>query len=149
MRSRRAIEHEIDENGCFVCTSHSPHRGYHQLKRNGRVQMMHRWIYEQIYGVVPDSAVVHHICGNTLCINPLHLTVKDRSLHIGDHRRGIPGNKGELNAASKLTDVDVMAIRQDREHSNTWWSKKYGVSQTVVSSVRLGKTWKHLLSGGK
>jgi hypothetical protein len=39
---------------------------------------VHRVMYEEAYGPIPDGAVVGHTCGVKLCCNPGHLALARR-----------------------------------------------------------------------
>ena len=41
---------------------------------NTRWVISHRFAYEYFVGPIPDGMQIHHLCGNTSCCNPLHLT---------------------------------------------------------------------------
>ena len=51
--------------------------------------------------------------------------------------------KGETNANSKLTDKDVLDIRNSDEPNKTL-AEKYNIGSSTVSDIRSGTTWKHL-----
>lgn len=34
---------------------------------------VHRWVYEQKVGPIPDGMEIDHTCGQPLCVNPDHL----------------------------------------------------------------------------
>lgn len=42
-------------------------------RRNVRV---HRWLWEQLKGPIPEGWEVDHLCDNALCVNILHLEPK-------------------------------------------------------------------------
>jgi hypothetical protein len=57
---------------------------------------------------------------------------------------------GEKNPTSKLTDKDVIWIRQnyikrDKEFGITPLSKKFNISNGNIDFILKGKTWKHLI----
>lgn len=47
--------------------------GYGRAKVNGKVQTVHRVVYEALVGGVPECWVLDHLCRNRACYNPLHL----------------------------------------------------------------------------
>lgn len=51
--------------------------------------------------------------------------------------------KGERHPRSKFTEQQVREIRASKETA-TALAAKYGVSQFCISSIRSGRTWKHL-----
>ena len=55
----------------------------------------------------------------------------------------MPAHRGEANNHAKLTEQDVLAIRRSTDPVQVV-ADRYGVSIGTVSSVRLGRTWKHV-----
>lgn len=58
---------------CIIWQAARGGNGYGYVWHDGRVQSAHRVAYVAAYGPVPDGLVVHHVCGNRLCVNPAHL----------------------------------------------------------------------------
>jgi hypothetical protein len=73
--------------GCwlFIGTMWS-RNGYGRVYWRGRRRQMHRAVWEEINGPIPDGLVLDHrrpICGNRACSNPDHLepvTVRENTL---------------------------------------------------------------------
>lgn len=63
--------------------------------------------------------------------------------HIEGERTPIGTLKGELNPAAKLDSEQVIAIRKD-PRKLLFIAQEYGISESVVSSIKNGKTWKHI-----
>lgn len=81
MASNKSIVFE-KKDGCFIVVSHKPTKnGYASIRRNHVQTKIHRHIYEQCFGEIPEGYQVHHKCNNTLCINPEHL----EALSVADH----------------------------------------------------------------
>ena len=53
---------------------------------------------------------------------------------------------GEAKTLAKLTDKDILAIQAAFEagERDSVLAQRYGVTSGVISSIRLGKTWKHI-----
>lgn len=81
---RKTITFTVDKNGCHICTSHaSGTSGYPSLWKDGRNQNMHRVLYEEKHGSLPENVLVRHTCDVPACINDEHLvsgTVKDNAV---------------------------------------------------------------------
>jgi hypothetical protein len=107
---RKPIAFEINENGCFICTSHKLFRGnqqfpYPRIKIKGKRINLSRFIYEASYGPIPEGLMIRHKCDNPLCINPVHLepgTPADNTRDMFERNRQAD-RKGINNGNSKLT----------------------------------------------
>lgn len=62
---------------------------------------------------------------------------------LGDDGYGIFWYRGTMVARSKLTVLEVLAIRVD-SRSNTELAKIYGVSQPNISCIKSRKIWRHV-----
>lgn len=62
--------------------------GYGRFSANGRIQMVHRWAYENWYGPIPDGMTVDHLCFNRTCIEPTHLRLLTRGENGSRHKPG-------------------------------------------------------------
>jgi hypothetical protein len=54
--------------------------------------------------------------------------------------------RGELNHKAKLSEEDVLEIRQNKNIRQKEFVKKFGLSKSAISGIRNNKTWKHLLT---
>ncbi len=61
-------------------------RGYGQFKVRGRMVRAHRLAFEWHWGPIPEGVVVHHLCGNGNCQNPLHMEAISTEAHDLLHR---------------------------------------------------------------
>ena len=149
-------------NGCHICTSHCKDKdGYCQIRISNRQQKLHRYIYSINNNISLEDMkgkVVMHSCDNPSCINPDHLslgTIADNN-HDRDSKGrtstvGNKGNvKGEINGRSKLTTIDVKAIK-------TWLLLGYTVKElatlfevhrSTIDNIRSGFRWSHITIGG-
>lgn len=120
--------------------------GYGITGVGGKPNKAHRVSYEAFVGRLPEGACVLHKCDNPRCVNPDHLFLGTRADNAADkvakgrQRRHF----GETNPNARLCADDIRAIRSSAETGKAL-SKKYGVSQTNISSIRLGKAWGHIL----
>jgi hypothetical protein len=70
------IMYEVDNNGCFNCTSHWLDRdGYPRVNRKGKEWIMSRYVYTLYNGEIPEGMVIRHKCDNPRCICPDHLEI--------------------------------------------------------------------------
>ena len=45
------------------------------------MSLVHRVVYEQLFGPIPEGYHLHHLCSNRLCANPLHLQEVNEKEH--------------------------------------------------------------------
>lgn len=62
--------------------------GYGYLSLHNCKVYPHRFSYEHFNGKIPYKAVVHHKCGNRICVNPYHLETMLRGSHTSEHLFG-------------------------------------------------------------
>ena len=60
---------------------------------------------------------------------------------------GLQDNRGERHSQSKLTEADVLRIRELIRLGlmQTEIARGYGVNQSVISKIKSGKAWPHLV----
>lgn len=155
----RFIEkHSIPEpnTGCWLWEHTLSHKNYASITDPRKPirylesdkLVVSRLVCEAMHGNLPPDLVARHTCDNPPCVNPSHLipgTKKDNtqdSLVRGRYRV----MAGEAHGRAKLSDVKVVAILS-REFQGTEKDEAayYGVNTTILSGIRQGKLWKHLL----
>jgi hypothetical protein len=48
-------------------------QGYAKADMGGKTVALHRWVYEQACGPIPDGLEIDHLCRVRNCVNPAHL----------------------------------------------------------------------------
>jgi hypothetical protein len=105
---------------------------------------VHRYVYEQLVGVIPAGWLVCHRCDVRACVNPAHLFVGTHADNMADMVAKGRQARGEENGRAKLTEGDVEAIREaywSSADSVSGLSRKYGVSRTQIRHVVRGEQW--------
>lgn len=147
----KKINYEIDSNNCYVCTSHKPNDGGYPLMRmNKKIIRIHRYIYEECFGEIPDGMVVRHKCDNPICINPEHLEIGTQAENVQDMitrgRKVSRGAKGEKNCKAKLTQKQVAEIRERYKNGGkpSILMKEYNIKGTAMYDILRRRSWKHI-----
>ncbi len=139
----KPLEFKITENGCHEVTSHSTDsHGYPHYVRDGKEWRIHRHIFYQHHGYLPE--VVLHECDNPLCVNIEHLRGGSQQENIQDMVNKKRGLVGQKNGMSKLTEDDVRAIRKDIRTLKQI-AADYGISFQTVSDIKLFRYWKDVV----
>ena len=134
------------EGNCWECTSHKPMSNgrYYQITVGSRTDgtrrpiMLHRFIYEYNVGEIEEGLVLRHTCDNDMCVNPEHLLKGTHQDNSDDMVRRGRVAKGKRVASSKLTDQEVLEIRDlysKTEYTQSQIANIYGVSQRQISNI--------------
>jgi hypothetical protein len=105
---------------------------------------MHRYIYQECFGEIPEGMVVRHLCNNPSCINPEHLKIGTPYDNVQDRVKANRSAIGINNGRSKLTEEDVVKIKRDSIHSKTDLAIIYDVTSKVIDNIKNNKNWKHI-----
>jgi hypothetical protein len=162
----RAIAYFKDEKGCHICTSHRRgNSGYPRIRVDKKLMLMHRYIYEKYYGKILRGYCVCHRCDNPLCINPKHLfagTIVDNNRDMyqkgrqarrtpaeidrfREMARTLPPRRGSTNGNSRLTEAQVIEIRQKGRYKPLKHiAADYGVDRKLIYLILRREVWKHV-----
>jgi hypothetical protein len=105
---------------------------------------MHRFIYQECFGEIPQGMVVRHLCNNPSCINPEHLKIGTHYDNVQDRVRSNRSAIGINNGRSKLKEKDVIEIKSNNKTSLTDLAIIYDVTTKVISNIKNNKNWKHI-----
>jgi hypothetical protein len=141
-------------NGCWLWTGCLNDSGYGIFRfegRNYRATHISLWIYNR---PVPQGLCALHKCDNPACVNPDHLYIGDKGQNIQDsYNRGRrpridvgDQNRGSRNGMSKLTETDVIKIKQRIQagETNKDIAAEFGVNSSTISEIKSGRTWKEV-----
>jgi hypothetical protein len=152
----RFMKHVVvdHETGCWNWTGTKNRAGYGSIQVNQYKRFAHRVSWEIHKGAIPPAEgyhghVVCHRCDNPPCVNPEHLFLGTQYTNMKD--RDSKGRRvaavGSSHAMSKLTEVDVRAIRAMAETgrvSQFELARSFKVSRGMISLVVNRKNWKHI-----
>lgn len=93
----------VSMNACIEGIGISNSRGFKFIylpakKNNGKRQMMavHRYAYQQAFGVIPKGKNIYHSCNNINCVNLNHLFIREKRRSLEEkffEKVKIPENK--------------------------------------------------------
>jgi hypothetical protein len=151
---------KVDVRGadeCWPWLGSKAGSGYGELRleRSRRKKVASVIAFELENGPVPDGLLVCHTCDNPPCCNARHLfagTHKDNAADAsakGRLKLSVRSQKGVENGNSRLTEDNVRHIRAliAEGQNNTAIGRVFGVTNSVISMIRLGKSWRHLDAG--
>ena len=151
-RFYKYLPNDLNENNCWEWKGSFDSSGYGCIYSNKKTLKAHRVSYEIYYKKSLGNLHCLHKCDNPSCVNQLHLFCGTNLDNIKDKvKKGkcYTGNqKGESNGASKLTDTDVIKIRQLHQSGKFTTIKlgnMYNVNRSTISYIVNNKTYKHLL----
>jgi hypothetical protein len=103
----------------------------------------HRFVWELFNGPIPDGIFTLHRCDNRSCVNPSHLFLGSADDNAKDmvfkHRQSM----GEHRPLHKLTVNQVREILSSPLLQKEI-AEKFGVSQQLISGIRLRRRWRHV-----
>ncbi len=133
----------VTESGCWIWKGAIfPERGYGAFAYPGE-QLAHRVSWRLYRGEIPEGKFVLHRCDVPACVNPEHLFLGTQTENMADKVRKARQSRGAGTGVSKLTQEQVVAIKADARLQKEI-ALSYGISQSAVSEIKLGKTWKHV-----
>lgn len=147
----RWIEKVEKTETCWLWRGAITENGYGVIQRGGRGRGLiraHRFAYEHFVDLIPAGLDLRHTCHNRACVNPAHLLPGTRAENMADMitaGRQVNGRpmRGDENGNSRLSVADVMQIKVSGEQGIVL-AARYGVSDSTISGIRTGQTWRHL-----
>ena len=118
------------------------------VNRNVKVILAHRLVAGAFIPKMEGQDFVNHIDGdptNNHVSNLEWVTHKENMIHAG--KMGKMSRKGEKNKNSKLTEKEVLEIRElfkEGTLNQTKIAKLFGVHKTLISLICRRKIWNHV-----
>lgn len=97
-----------NDAGCWIWQRALTQAGYGVIRGGGYV---HRTVYAEVNGPIPDGLELDHLCRNRACCNPDHLEAVTHKVNM---ERGFFGTKTECPAGHRYED----GLRYCRECKN-------------------------------
>lgn len=142
------VDKTTTPEGCWLWTGPVHGDGYGAITNKGRSCSAHRISWELHFGPIPKGegyfgTCVCHTCDVQLCVAPHHLFLGSIYDNIRDKVSKGRNPHGEWHPHVKLTEAAVLDIRASDLPQATL-AFNHGVAQSVISAVRLRKTWRHV-----
>ena len=110
--------------------------GYGRVRIGKRTAPVHRVMCLMAHGDPPlNKTHATHICGNPLCVSPLHLRWNNNQGNMRDKLRH--GTYGIKLSLEKATEIRVLKGRLTQRAI----AKRFGISQPAVCHILTGEAW--------
>ena len=146
----------VPESGCWLWISYTAPNGYGRFKVDRKPIAAHRYSWSAVNGEIGDGLHICHKCDTRSCVNPDHLFAGTQAENVMDmvqksrqskgmaHANSIKTRRvGDRNHNSVLSPAIVLKIRRDKRPQRAI-AKEHGISQCLVSNIKLNKTWRHI-----
>jgi predicted XRE-type DNA-binding protein len=125
------------ESGCHEWQAGLARGGYGKFTdATHRTVQAHRASYQFFKGEIPEGMCVMHQCDNRLCVNPAHLSIGTLADNIAD--MDSKKRRGTKSPFTRSQVEEIKALLQSGL-SQQKIADSYGVHQTVISRIKLGK----------
>lgn len=144
----RAFFARLSPAGCWEWAGVRSDRGYGKLGSPGGKQIRaHRWVWELLFGPIPDGMNVLHRCDNPPCCRPDHLFLGSHLDNAQDRdRKGRDRHiTGENHPRARLSQLQAIEIRGKYSlgtYRQSDLALEYGVTQTTISHIVRGHRYK-------
>lgn len=121
-------------------------KGYLRVSIGKKLMFVHRLVAQKYIPNPENKLQVNHKDGNKLnnCVDNLEWVTnnenRNHAIKNGLHFCG------EKCTCAKLTNEDVMFIRNNNSYNITQLSKMFNVARSTIRNVKTGKSWKQLKS---
>jgi hypothetical protein len=128
------------EDSCWIWEGYKNKQGYGNFKFKGNHVLAHRFSYAFFKGQIKDNLIIMHTCDCPSCVNPKHLeigTMLDNSID------NVMKNR---SSGHKLLVEEIIEIKKllSENEKGIIIAKKFNVTKSNISCIKLNKSWKHV-----
>lgn len=134
------------DGDCWVWTAYTSRLGYGRIRFQKTIITAHRisyWIQNPTWKL-SSSLSVCHACDTPACVNPKHLWLGTQADNMKDCKGKGRKERGERHASARLTENQIIAIRQDSRIQKQIASD-YGMGRTIISNIKSKNKWAHVI----
>jgi len=135
--------------GCLTWPFVRSQGGYGQIRIGGSNRGVHREVCWATHGAPAHEAdEARHLCGNGHlgCVNPTHIVWGTALQNQHDRLAHGTDSRGARSGRHKIDEATVRLIRADLDAGKhqEQIAESYGVSQSLVSAIKLRRVWSWL-----
>lgn len=139
MTPAQQLEHirnrvRTNEQGCWLWMMACSPMGYGFVSWQGRPRLVHRVVYENLKGPIPEGLQLDHLCRQPACCNPKHLepvTNRENTL------RGLrPNRSGKCPQGHEVTEETGYWTKPTKSRPNSTLRCRVCRNQSAIRSRR-------------
>lgn len=128
-------------SGCLLWQRGCTGDGYGAISIEGKKAYVHRVVFEQTHGPIPEGHQIDHTCANEPGLRRRERRARRRCCNP-EHLESVPQRENiHRSSSTTLTAIDVAEIRASSETDEAL-GKRYGVRGPTINRARNGRTWK-------
>lgn len=138
MKRRVALDesdYTVEDRGhptpCWIAKTRKSNGRYALTRIDGREVYMHRAMYEQMVGSIPDGLQIDHLCRETRCIRPDHLEPVT------------PAENSRRGRSTKLSKAQARRAKYSAENVRIL-AAELGVTKFAIYRIRRGLDWRDI-----
>lgn len=130
-------------SGCVIWGGRLNRDGYGvERTADSHDGLVHRLVYEEVNGPIPEGMVIMHTCDARACVNLEHLRLGTHADNQRDKAEKGRAAAGEDNGRSKLTAAEVADIRELKKRLTVGeLAQLYKVDGKTIRKALSGETW--------
>jgi hypothetical protein len=132
-------------DACWIWSGSYWENGYGKMMVEKKPYLAHRISWSLTFGEIPPGLWVLHKCDNHACVRPDHLFLGTFRDNVDDMVSKGRHAKGSTSGMSKLTEEQVLKIREELKPCETIKSlaEFYNVEVCTIHRIRKRQSWKH------